>query len=111
MLLLACCGVANAQGVADERAASPEEGTREAEALDVIVVSAERRDEPLQTSPISATVIAGDDLAKLGVNVVDQLQFTTPSATITPSATTTEPSSAPRPSSAASTPPRSTAKY
>jgi iron complex outermembrane receptor protein len=81
VLLLACCGIAHGQDVAEQPIAT-EETSRDAEALDVIVVTAERRDEPLQTTPISATVIAGEDLAKLGVNVVDQLQFATPSATI-----------------------------
>jgi iron complex outermembrane receptor protein len=62
---------------ADANGREPAAGT-----LEVIVVTAERRDENLQTTPISASVIAGEDLAKLGINVVDQLQFATPSATV-----------------------------
>lgn len=50
--------------------------------LEVVVVRAERRENNLQTTPIAATVIDGDDLLKLGVNVIDQLQFTTPSAVV-----------------------------
>src|SRR6202161_3526064 len=47
-----------------------------------VVVTAERRHTDLQTTPISATVISGGDLANLGVTMVDQLQFATPGATI-----------------------------
>lgn len=54
----------------------------DAETLDAIVVTAQRREEPLETTPISATVLSGEDLAKMGVGVVDQLQFATPSATV-----------------------------
>jgi iron complex outermembrane receptor protein len=48
-------------------------------AIQSVVVTAERRSTPLQTSSLSATVLTGEDLLKAGVNVVDQLQFVTPS--------------------------------
>ena len=48
--------------------------------LQTVTITATRRAEPLQTSSISATVLSGDELLKSGVNVVDQLQFVTPSA-------------------------------
>jgi len=47
--------------------------------LDTVVVTAERRSQPLQKSSLSATVLSGDDLLKSGVNVLDQMQFVTPS--------------------------------
>lgn len=56
--------------------------TQDDQVMSTITVTAERREEPLQTTPVSATVLSGEDLAKLGVNVVDQLQFATPSATV-----------------------------
>ena len=52
------------------------------EALAEVVVTAERRHTDLQTTPISATVISGGDLANLGVTMVDALQFATPGATV-----------------------------
>lgn len=48
-------------------------------AMQSVVVTAERRSQPLQRSSLSATVLSGDDLLKAGVNVVDQLQYVTPS--------------------------------
>src|SRR5574337_47238 len=51
-------------------------------ALPTVTVTAEYREVPLQTAAVSATVLSGDDLSKLGVDVVDQLQFVAPSTTI-----------------------------
>ena len=73
-------GVATAQETSSAPAASA------GRVLEEVVVTAERRTESLQTTPISATVLTGDDLAKLGVNIVDQLQFVTPGAASTISA-------------------------
>lgn len=50
--------------------------------LDEIVVTAERRSTNLQTTPIAATVMTGEDIAAAGVTVVDQLQFISPSAVV-----------------------------
>jgi iron complex outermembrane recepter protein len=52
------------------------------ELTDVIVVTAERRSTDLQKTPISATVMTGEDLANAGVSSVDQLQFVSPSAVV-----------------------------
>ncbi|WP_395646954.1 TonB-dependent receptor [Terricaulis sp.] len=49
---------------------------------DEIVITAERRTENLQTAPIAATVMTGEDLANAGVTNVDQLQFVSPGATV-----------------------------
>ncbi|HET7562613.1 MAG TPA: TonB-dependent receptor [Rhodanobacteraceae bacterium] len=56
--------------------------TRTTKTLETIVVTAEYRKVPLQTAPVAATVLSGDELSRLGVSVVDQLQFVTPSATV-----------------------------
>jgi len=53
-----------------------------AEPLDEVVVTAERRRTNLQTTPIAATVLTGDALASSGVTTVDQLQFISPAATV-----------------------------
>jgi iron complex outermembrane receptor protein len=53
-----------------------------AEPLDEVVVTAERRRTNLQTTPIAATVLTGDALATSGVTTVDQLQFISPAATV-----------------------------
>src|SRR6186713_433657 len=47
-----------------------------------IVVTAERRRTNLQTTPIAATVMTGEDVAASGVTTVDQLQFISPAATV-----------------------------
>ena len=57
-------------------------GSNESHELDEIVVTAERRRTNLQTTPIAATVMTGDQVAANGVTVVDQLQFISPSATV-----------------------------
>ena len=50
--------------------------------METVVVTAERRVENLQTTPIAATVLTGSDLQKKGVFTVDQLQFISPSLTV-----------------------------
>ena len=50
--------------------------------LEKVIVTAERRSTNLKTTPVDATVLTGDDIAKENINTVDQLQFTTPSVTI-----------------------------
>ena len=58
-----------------------EKSDKEAQTLQKVTITATRRAEPLQTSSTSASVLTGDDLTKLGVNIVDQIQFAMPSAT------------------------------
>lgn len=47
-----------------------------------VVVTARRRNENLQTTPLSASVLSGTDLANKGVANVDALQFATPSIVV-----------------------------
>ena len=73
---LGCCGASLAQTAASGPQASS------GDALAEVVVTAERRHTDLQTTPISATVLTGGDLANMGITSVDQLQFTTPGAVV-----------------------------
>lgn len=50
--------------------------------LEEVVVTAERRHTDAQRTPISATVLSGNDIGDMGVITVDSLQFATPGATI-----------------------------
>ncbi|HVZ99472.1 MAG TPA: TonB-dependent receptor [Caulobacterales bacterium] len=74
VLTLGWCGAAAAQTATAPQASN--------DTSDEIVVTAERRTQNLQTAPISATVISGDDLANKGVTTVDSLQFVSPAATV-----------------------------
>lgn len=49
---------------------------------DEIVVTAERRASNLQTTPIAATVLTGEQLENAGITTVDQLQFISPGAVV-----------------------------
>jgi iron complex outermembrane receptor protein len=82
LLAFPWCGVAWAQQAVPDPGSNAGEATPEVKKGDAIVVTAERRARPLQTTPISATVFSGDDLADKGINFVDQLMFATPSATV-----------------------------
>ena len=64
---------------AEQAKAEKAKADKSVNVLETVTITADRRDKPLQTSSISATVLSGDDLLKAGVNVVDQLQFVTPS--------------------------------
>ena len=92
LLVLPWCGFVHAQAADAKAGTNPDPAAEKAkeqpkevkpvDSVQVVTVTAGRRAEPLQTAPISATVLTGDDLARSGVNVVDQLQFATPSATV-----------------------------
>jgi iron complex outermembrane receptor protein len=69
-------------GVAAGQATSSAPGTGSNAQMEEIVVTAERRTLSLQTTPIAASVLTGDELSKLGVNLIEQLQFISPSATV-----------------------------
>src|ERR1700733_7653409 len=75
-------GVAMAQEAAPDAKSKPDETKQDVQKGERVVVTAERRARPLQTDPISATVLGGEDLANKGINYVDQLMFVTPSATV-----------------------------
>ena len=84
LLTLGWCSMASAQSPepGDDDANAEEDSNSEDSEMGVVVVTAERRDEPLQTTPIAATVLSGEELVERGINVVDHLMFVTPSATV-----------------------------
>jgi len=61
---------------------STEQAEASAPAQGEIIVTARRRNEELQTTPLSASVISGTELANKGVVNVDALQFATPSVVV-----------------------------
>jgi len=75
--VLAYCGPAAAQ--TPPSTSSTDNATEDEP---VITVTAQRRSENLQTVPISATVLSGQDLANRNIVNVDQLQFAMPSVTV-----------------------------
>jgi iron complex outermembrane recepter protein len=50
--------------------------------IETVVVTAERRSENLLTTPVTASVLSGDDLANRGAVTVTDLQFIAPNVTI-----------------------------
>jgi iron complex outermembrane recepter protein len=51
--------------------------------IEELIVTAQRRDDDLQTTPIAATVLTGEDLIAKGVDGLVALQFAAPGMTIT----------------------------
>lgn len=80
MLFASACAAAQLALALPVYAQTADQTANETE--DDIVVTAERRSESLQRTPIAATVMTGDDLANAGVTTVDQLQFVSPGATV-----------------------------
>jgi iron complex outermembrane receptor protein len=80
MLFASACAVAQLALALPAQAQTADQAANESE--DEIVVTAERRSESLQRTPIAATVMTGDDLANAGVTTVEQLQFVSPGATV-----------------------------
>src|SRR5258707_8649425 len=50
--------------------------------IETVVVTAERRSENLMTTPVTASVLSGDDLQNRGALTVNDLQFIAPNVTI-----------------------------
>ena len=84
VLLAAACAVAQLAFVWPAEAQTPpRQGAQgNSEDLAEVVVTAERRRTNLQTTPISASVMTGEEIANSGVMTVDQLQFISPGATV-----------------------------
>jgi iron complex outermembrane receptor protein len=76
-----CSGPLGAQEVSG---ASPEtqQGAAPPDALESVVVTAERRTQNLQTAAISATVLNADELADRGVNGLSAVQYAAPGVII-----------------------------
>jgi len=80
-LVLACCGVAEAQTTGGGNTANTT-GASDTAKVGEVIVTAERRQENLMKTSIAATVLTGADLQHKGVINVDQLQFAMPNVTI-----------------------------
>lgn len=80
LLALGWCSSAAAQTGSVQTEAADEE--RSGNVLEEVIVTAERRDRDLLKTPISGSVISGEELAKAGVNILDELQFATPAAVV-----------------------------
>lgn len=79
LLALGWCGASSAQSVSTTTA---DTGAGSADKLPEVVVTGERRKTDAQVTPISATVVSGEDLANRGVTTIDDLQFIAPGATV-----------------------------
>jgi iron complex outermembrane receptor protein len=69
-------------------ATAQQAGPSSSDALTEIVVTAERRSENAQTTPIAVTVLSADDLVQKGVVQMSDLQTASPSLSITPAGLT-----------------------
>lgn len=81
-LALVWTGDALAQAVPADPSASSEQAESPAPDQGEIIVTARRRNENLQTTPLSGSVLSGTDLANKGVANVDALQFASPSIVV-----------------------------
>jgi iron complex outermembrane receptor protein len=83
LFTLGWCGQSDAQSISSTTPQASSTGTSTpVVTLEEVVVTAERRHSDAQHTPISATVLSGNDLTANGVISVDSLQFATPGATI-----------------------------
>ncbi|HEY0106387.1 MAG TPA: TonB-dependent receptor [Rhizomicrobium sp.] len=78
-MALVCCGAAlpQAASAADDTSSNASNG-----GIETVVVTAERRNEDLMKTPISADVLSGADLQAKGVLSLNDLQFVAPALTI-----------------------------
>ncbi|MDE2267167.1 MAG: TonB-dependent receptor, partial [Alphaproteobacteria bacterium] len=74
-LTLACCNFAQAQSTT-----SPSKDNEVT--IETVVVTAQRRTENLMTTPVTATVLSGEDLQNRNALSVNDLQFIAPNVTI-----------------------------
>jgi iron complex outermembrane receptor protein len=78
------CGIAVPGLALAQKPAEPAPSASAQESYgDVITVTARRREESLQDTPISVSVLSGDQLARVGVTDAQSLQYQTPSLSIT----------------------------
>jgi iron complex outermembrane receptor protein len=73
-----------AVAAADQNSASTSTSAQQADQLQEVLVTAERRTENLQRTPIAATVLSADALVQKGVVTMSDLQNASPALTFTP---------------------------
>ncbi len=79
VLALICCSAAYAQTASTSDSSST---SASSSGLETVVVTAERRSENLMTSPITASVVTGNDIQNKDIVNVNSLQFIAPNLTI-----------------------------
>ncbi len=83
VLALGWCGIAAAQPASPAPEAKTDDAApTERQEVEKVVVTSERRSTALQRTPISVTVITGEQLENKGVTNVDSLQFVSPGTTV-----------------------------
>ncbi|MEI9929234.1 MAG: TonB-dependent receptor [Rhizomicrobium sp.] len=80
VLVLACCGAAYAQTTSATSGSSSANTSKDQ--IETVVVTGERRVEDLMKTPITASVLSGDDLQAHDVTNVNGLQFIAPNVTV-----------------------------
>ncbi|HWA89491.1 MAG TPA: TonB-dependent receptor [Rhizomicrobium sp.] len=80
VLALGCWSAAHAQ-TADTNSDSSKTGVAKGQ-IETVVVTGERRTEDLMTTPITASVLSGDDLQARDITNVNGLQFIAPNVTV-----------------------------
>jgi iron complex outermembrane receptor protein len=78
VLALVCCGAAHAQTTTSDTSSTAASNGP----IEEVVVTGERRSENLMTTPITASVLSGEDLQNRGVVNVNDLQFLAPNLTV-----------------------------
>jgi len=88
-LAVALLAVAAARAIAsdEETAAGAAASFRPAPALEEVIVTAQRREERLQDVPISASVFSTQQLERLQIDDLGELQFAAPNLSVAPSQT------------------------
>lgn len=82
IVAIAWTGTAAAQTPPADPGASTEQAEAPAPSQGEVIVTARRRSENLQRTPLSGSVLSGTDLAEKGIANVEELQFGTPSIVV-----------------------------
>ena len=86
LLLLLCCRLAAATAAEEPGDAQPAVSRRHA-VLEEVIVTVQRRKEPLQQVPVAATALSAEQIDRLQIVNLGMLQYVAPSLTIAPSQT------------------------
>ncbi len=83
-LLLGAIAMIGMPGTALAQQAAPQDGATESSGLEEIVVTARRREETLQSAPLSVAAFSGDTLAKAGIDEFSEIASRVPGFTLNP---------------------------
>jgi iron complex outermembrane receptor protein len=82
VLALICCNAVHAQTDTADTSSTARVAASDRGGIETVVVTAERRTENLMTTPVTASVLTGDDLQNRNVINVNSLQFIAPNLTV-----------------------------